>query len=239
MPDAKIPSGTAEMPAYVAKPVGDGPWPGVIIIHDVLGMGTDLRRHTDWFAQNGYFAVAPNLFHWGKRFACIRATIKEITQRQGRSFDDVEAARRWLVDQPDCTGRVGVIGFCMGGGFALLLAPSGRYGAAAPNYGQVPADVDSLLAGSCPMVGSFGAKDRPLRGSAARLEQALIKNNVIHDIKEYPDAGHGFLNKHDPNEVPGVFRVLAWVMGIGHRSSAAEDAQRRIIEFFDSHLRAA
>jgi len=76
----------------------------------------------------------------------------------------------------------------MGGAFALLLAPGRGFTVSSVNYGNVPKDVDKLLASACPIVGSYGAKDPTLRGAAARLEQALIANGVDHDVKEYPDA---------------------------------------------------
>jgi carboxymethylenebutenolidase len=237
MPNIEIETTRGNLPAYFAQPLGGRPWPGVVVIHDVVGMGSDLRTHADWFARSGYLAVAPNLFHWAGRFTCIRTVIKELIARNGRSFDEVEATRLWLKNNPACTGRIGVIGFCMGGGFALLLAPSGDYDASAPNYGRVPQDADTLLAGACPVVASFGRKDRGLRGAAAKLERALTVNDVPHDVKEYADAGHAFLNAHQANEVPLPFRVLMRIMGVGYHGPSADDARRRIAAFFDAHLR--
>jgi carboxymethylenebutenolidase len=86
------------------------------------------------------------------------------------------------------------------------------------------------------MVASYGAKDRRLRGQAATLERALQVNDVDQDVKEYADAGHGFLNHHDGGT--GVLiAVLGRLMGIGYNESAAADARRRIVEFFDRYLK--
>ncbi len=84
--------------------------------------------------------------------------------RAGKSFDDLEATRTWLLNQTDCTHKIGVIGFCMGGAFALLLAaPNRGFSASAPNYGQIPKDADEFFAGACPIVGSFGGKNALLK----------------------------------------------------------------------------
>ena len=242
MVDVSISVAGGALPAYLASPSdpgSPGPWPGVVVIHDALGMTHDLRRQTDWLAGSGYLAAAPDLYRGGRRLACIRKIMSDARRRHGPTFDDIEAVRTWLTAREDCTGRVGVIGFCMGGGFALMLAPDGGFSAASVNCGMAAKDVysESFLTGACPVIGSYGAKDRANRGTAERLDGVLTAVGVDHDIKTYPDAGHAFLNDHDSADVPALFAVFGWLSASEFHEPSAIDARRRIVEFFDQHLK--
>jgi carboxymethylenebutenolidase len=163
--------------------------------------------------------------------------MSDLQAGRGRAFDDINAARNWLVNDEHCNGNAGVIGYCMGGGFSLLLAPSGNYSASSVNYGMVPDDAEDVLTRACPIVASYGARDRRLKGAAVRLEKALEADGVPCDVKEYPDAGHGFLNQFD-GTIGVVVAVVGRLMGVGYHEPSAADARRRIIDFFDHYLKA-
>jgi carboxymethylenebutenolidase len=235
MPDTTYQAPAGRLRGYLATPAGDGPWAAVVVIHEALGMVDDIRRAADKLADAGYLAFAPDLFSYGFAPACLLTTFRTLTRggQGGRVIDDIDAAREFVLGQPGCSGKVGIIGFCMGGGFAILAANRG-YDVSAPNYGPVPRDAETALAGACPMVASYGAKDsKALRGTAHRLETTLTELGVEHDVKEYPDVGHAFMNRI--NVGPALNPVMRFVRMNYHHPSA-EDAWQRILIFFDAHL---
>ena len=233
MSDVEIGTGHGEMPAYLAMPAGEGPWPGVVVIHDALGLSRDTREQADWLAGEGFLAVAPDLFFWGSRAVCLWSLI-----RGWRPLGDLDLTRAWLAERGECTGRVGVIGFCMGGGFALMLAPDHDFAAASVNYGGLDDETERALPRACPIVASYGARDRwpGVRNIPARLEPVLAASGIDHDIKVYPGAGHGFLNKHGPSDLTFGDRLLARLVAAGYHEPSAEDARVRILAFFRQHL---
>jgi carboxymethylenebutenolidase len=229
-----IPTPGSAIPAYLAIPSSTDPCPGVVVLHDVGGMSQDLRNQANWLAADGFLAAAPELYHRGGLISCMRTIMRDCMARIGPTFDDIEATRSWLSCHPASNGRVGVIGFCMGGGIALLLVSGRNFSAASINYGgRLPDDIEGLLRAACPIIGSYGAKDRWNRGVAAEIERALERAQVPHDVKEYPDAGHSFMN----NKETFWFKALRFA-GIAYDEQAALDARRRIASFFHRHLQA-
>jgi carboxymethylenebutenolidase len=223
-----------QLRGYLATPTTPGPWPGVVVIHEAFGLTADMARQADRFAEHGYLTLAPDLYGHGFTPVCLVSTMHQMVRgRDGRALRDIDAARSALQAREDCTGRIGVIGFCMGGGFAILAAGKG-FDVSAPNYGAAPEDLRGALAGGCPIVGSYGARDgKALRGTAQRLEATLTELGIEHDVKEYPEAAHSFMT-----EGTGPWGWTERVSGLRFVPEAAEDAWARVFRFFDRHLAA-
>ena len=234
--DLKIPVNGPDLTinGYLALPQpevsGPGPWPSVVVIHDLLGLGDDVRGITERYATAGYVALAPDLYSRGGMMRCTRAVFGQLRAAKGQAFDDIEAARQLLLGRSDTTDKTGVVGFCMGGGFALVTAARG-FDASAPYYGPLPVQ-DAEFDGACPIVASFGGKDKGLAKAPAKLEKLLTDRGIDHDIKTYPEAGHAFAN-----HLPGPFGPIAKItMGMGYHHESSEDAWRRVLGFFATHL---
>jgi carboxymethylenebutenolidase len=216
--------------ALLDVPDGAGRFPGVVVVHDAIGYGPDKKSISENIAAAGYIALTPNLFARGGRARCITRVMRELLTKRGRSLDDVLAARDHLKSMPQCTGRVGIAGFCMGGQFALVMSPKG-FGASAPFYGvPLPRDLSDTLDGACPIVASFGARDPLGVGAPARLRRELEVKGIVNDVKVYPRAGHSFANR-----LPA--QPLLRIVGFGHNEAVAADAWARVFAFFGQHLK--
>ncbi|HLH59263.1 MAG TPA: dienelactone hydrolase family protein [Streptosporangiaceae bacterium] len=246
MPDLAYPADGGTTHGYLAVPGGPRPdgepaagprggrerWPGVVVIHEAFGLTDGIRRHADRLAGAGYLAFAPDLFTGKPWVRCVKSAITQLRSGSGPAFTAIEAARAYLASRADCSGTTGVIGFCMGGGFALLCAPRDGFSAVSVNYGQVPDDPETALEGACPVVGSFGARDPMGTKPPERLEKALTALGVPHDVKVYGGAGHRFMNR-----TSGPRASLLGLARMAYHEEAAEDSWRRILAFFGDHLR--
>ena len=224
---------SAELNATLAHPVGAGPWPAVVMVHEVFGIDENMRAQMTRLAEVGYVVIMPDLYSRGGARKCLTATFRALAAGTGQAFEDIEAAKAYVQGLPDVTSKVGVIGFCMGGGFALLLAKQG-YDAANSNYGMLPSNIDEALAGACPILGNYGAKDAQLKDAKTKLDTTLTKLSVVHDIKLYENSGHAFMN---PKQGGGpVFGTLLRITGAKPNPEDAKDAWRRIEQFFGEHF---
>ena len=228
--------GRAISAAFYPVPEATGPRPGVLVIHEALGLTDEMRRIARRFSEAGFVALAPDfLAGLGPKPFCIARFVRGIGRRGvGRPYRQLDAARAWLRLRPEVDGRpIGVAGFCMGGGFALLYAAGAEVEAVAPFYPAVPDE--AILEGICPVVASFGGRDAVFAAGAARLEASLTKLGIDRDVATYPEAGHGFMTRYQG--------ITAWLgrrlpMHLDHDPVAAEDAWRRTIAFFSRHLAA-
>jgi carboxymethylenebutenolidase len=232
MPDITFRAPHGEVPGYLAVPAeGAGPWPGVVVIHEAFGLNADIRAKADHMAANGYVALAPDLFERRAWIRCVRSAFTQIRAQSGPAFETLDAARAFLAGRPDCSGHTGVIGFCMGGGFALLCATRDGFAAAAVNYGEVPKNAEAALAGACPIVGSFGARDLMGTSHPERLQRALTVLQIPHNVEVYPGSGHRFMSRS-----AGVGGAVARLTRMSYQPADAASAWQRIYAFFGQHL---
>lgn len=203
----------------------------LVLIFEIWGFDQDMVRVARDFAAEGYTIIVPDLFDRGPKARCVAKCMQALALGRGEAVDDLVAARRYLASRPTVDDtRIGVIGFCMGGGFAMLLASKPGFAAAAPFYGIVPRDMPA----SCPIVASYGARDKPFRGEPGKLRRHLRKLDVPHDVAVYPDAGHAFFT-HAGNPIAQV--IGPWSpLEPGYHEASAKDAHRRVVAFFAEHL---
>ena len=217
--------------ALLNLPQGEGPWAGVVVIHDIIGYGPDKESINERIARAGYVALTPNLYSRGGRIRCVARVMRDLLTQRGRALDDILAARDHLQAMPQCSGHVGIAGFCMGGQYALVMSPKG-FGASAPFYGTpLPGHLSETLDGACPIVASFGGRDPLGRGAPDRLREVTAAKQITTDIKVYPGVGHSFANA-----LPA--QPLNRIAGFGYDQAATEDAWSRVFAFFGEHLAA-
>ena len=207
---------------YLATPEGKGPHPAVIVIHEAYGLNNNIKDVTRRFAEAGYAALGVDLFTDRNRAVCMTRYMAGMllgsVNRYG--INDLKAALTYLAKNRDVDARrMGAIGFCMGGGFAIAWAcTDSRLKAIAPFYGVNPRPLE-VVKRLCPVVGSYPEKDFTAN-AGRKLDEALDTSGIAHDIKIYPGAQHPFFNDSVKT----------------YDKAAAEDSWARVMKFFGEQL---
>ena len=216
-------AGKSTLEAYLATPEGPGPYPAVVVIHEIFGLNDNIRDIARRFAQEGYVALAVDLFAGRNRMVCmfrfLGGTFTNSLNHQG--IKDLKAALTYLTQQPGVdAGHVGAIGFCLGGGFAIGWAcTDDRLKVIAPFYGITPRPITAVQR-ACPVVGSYPETDFTAN-MGRKLDTVLDAYQIEHDIKIYPDAKHSFFNDQRPGS---------------YNAEASADAWQRTLAFFKERL---
>lgn len=219
------PSLAGEASGYLSLPASHGNHPAIIVIQEWWGLNDWVKEQADRFAAKGYVALAPDLYR-GKSASDPNAAHELMRGLpHDRAMADLQNAFKYLATRKDVdASRIGVIGWCMGGGYALVLAlAEPRLAATVINYGMLRADPAAVKPLSGPILGNFGEKDQGIPpNDVEAFEKALNAAGKTSDIKIYPGAGHAFMN---PNNKQGYVK------------EAAEDAWKRIDAFLAKALK--
>lgn len=215
-------SGRRQHEGYIARPEGDGPFPGIVVIHEIFGLNENMKDITRRFAAQGYVALAVDLFAGRNRAICMFRVMSGLLLRplHNSGIDDLKVALTFLSEQPGVdASRLGAVGYCMGGSFAVAWACTDeRLQVIAPYYAANPRPLKAV-ARLCPVVGSYPDKDITT-SAGQKLDVELDRYHVPHDIKIYPGAKHSFFND----------------TGRNYDEAAAQDSWGRILAFFEEHL---
>jgi len=218
-------SGDETVQGVLYTPSGKGPFPGLIVVHEWWGLNDWVKDQASKLADQGYAALAVDLYR-GK----VATTPDEAHQimrgvPEDRAKRDLHAAFEFLASQSNVKkDRIGSIGWCMGGGYALDVAlQEPTLAATVINYGHLATDPDALKKINAPILGLFGAQDKGITPEdVQKFEQTMKQLGKKIEVKDYDDAGHAFENPNNKQ---------------GYREADAQDAWKRTVEFLASTLK--
>lgn len=223
-PDIELWANGRATRGYLARPPGDGPWPGVVVIQEWWGLNDHIRDIADRFAAEGFVALAPDLYYGQTANEPDDARKLAMALEYPDALGVIQAAVDRLRQRDDVAPKaIGLTGFCMGGGLAWHgAARLSGIGASAPCYGggpdMTPAEAERI---EVPILAIYGELDRGVSPEVARRRAALMDAaGVDHQTIIYPNAQHAFMNDQRP----------------AYNPEAAEDAWRRILAFFHETL---
>lgn len=220
------PDGTS-VNGYLTRPKGDGPLPAIVVIHENQGLTDHIRDVARRLAKAGYVALAPDLLSregGTKSFADGPAAIAGIGKLNETGItNDLTGAINYLKGQSFVrANKIGVTGFCWGGGNVLLIATRNKdLSAAVVYYGRSPKNLDDVQNITAAVLGNYGEKDAPITSQVPKLEEAMKKYGKSFEYKIYAGAPHAFNNDTNPQR---------------YQAEAAKEAWAKTLDFFKKHL---
>ena len=212
------------LPGYLARPTGAGPWPAIIVIQEWWGLDQQTKTIADRFAAIGYLAFSPDLYHGELAPIGDGQTAMALVQKYGPGApSDLEKLFDNLINHPECNGKIGSVGFCFGGRMSLILSIHRPLDAICTFYGGGMQQVfDQLAEIKCPILGLFGDKDLSIPvGTVEQFDTLLDQIGLEHEIIVYPNSGHAFFRDSDPNV---------------YIPEASKDAWEHVTKFFKKNL---
>ncbi len=222
--------------AYLSLPEKIEKLPGIILIHEVWGLGDHIKEVSDRFAAQGYAVLAPDLLsHTGITEKIDQTILKEVhnpatrdeAQKKMRAamapimvpefgrqtLEKIQSCFKYLRSQDFASGKAAVLGFCFGGTYAFALATvQSQLSAAVVFYGQTPEPADKLENITCPVLAFYGEKDERLIGQLPQTRKAMTKYGKDFQSKVYPNTGHAFFNNTNPATYVKSSAQDAWEM---------------------------
>lgn len=217
------PNGTGEVRGYLVRPSGvDTPLPAVLVIHENRGLNPYIEDVARRLAKAGFMAFAPDGLTSVGGYPGNDADGRDLQRTVDRTelMNDFFAGFEYLSGREDCTGKVGAVGFCYGGGVVNALAVAyPEMAAGVPFYGR-QASPEDIVKIKAPLLFQFGALDERVNASWPQTEAALKANNTVYEAYFYEDANHGFHNDSTPR----------------YDEAQAELAWGRALEWFTKYL---
>jgi carboxymethylenebutenolidase len=224
--DVSFPLGGRTLGGYLTIPVGTRPFPAVVVIHEAYGLTDNIKDITRRFAGEGYVGLGVDLFAGANRTVCMARLLSGlfINSLDHGGIRGLKASLDYLTARPEVDAdRVGAVGYCMGGSFAIAWAcTDDRLKAIAPYYAQNPRPLKAVER-LCPVVGSYpGADLYRTQADGRKLDRTLDGYGVEHDIKVYPGVRHSFFNDTSRH----------------YDEAATQDSWERVLDFFDDKIKA-
>jgi carboxymethylenebutenolidase len=217
------PQGSGKMRGYLVRPAGSAArLPGIVVVHENRGLNPHIEDITRRLALDGFMAFAPDALFPVGGYPGNEDTARELFGKldQVKAREDFVAAANWLKGRPDCSGKVGTVGFCYGGGIANMLATRlPDLGGAVPFYGGQPRP-EEVAAIKAPLLIHYAEQDPRVNAGWPAYEAALKAANVRYEAYIYPGTQHGFNNDTTPR----------------YDKAAATLAWQRTIAFFKKNL---